>query len=168
MDKALKNFNHKETNDKIAMQSKAICKRSKENLEERIEKRRLNANKRERERTKMRNMIFEQLRAKFKQEATKQEVLQLSRYYLKFLHKVSRIPRAIVKMAIVYPGHTRGSQLVQSKIHDEVLISISFDLASQMNTQPEFFEKYSCYDLQMGFRVYLCKKQQKQQQQQQQ
>lgn len=89
MDKALKNYNQKkESCEKIATQSRAICKRSKENFEEKIEKRRLNANKRERERTKMRNVLFEQLRSKFKQDATKQEVLSLSRHYMKFLHKV--------------------------------------------------------------------------------
>ena len=90
MNKALKNYNQKESNEKIAVQSRAICKRSKENLDEKIEKRRLNANMRERERTKMRNVVFEQLRSKLNQNATKQEVLQLSRHYMKFLHKVSR------------------------------------------------------------------------------
>ena len=89
MNKVLKNFNQKQSShEKLAMQSRTICKRSKENFDEKIEKRRLNANKRERERTQLRNVMFEQLRSKFKKDATKQEVLQLSRQYIKFLHKV--------------------------------------------------------------------------------
>lgn len=96
MNKVLKNYNHKESShEKLAMQSRTICKRSKENFDEKIEKKRLHANKRERERTQLRNVVFEQLRSKFKKDATKQEVLLLSRQYIKFLHKVSSFYQVI-------------------------------------------------------------------------